>query len=161
MSVLIDNRQEFIAVDDKMEAYVERVVNGVLEAEECEEDYEVSISFVSNDEIRDLNREYRNINRATDVLSFPMLEYGEEEETGEEPGDKWDYDPDENVLLLGDIVISLERTTEQAEEYGHSFERELAFLTAHGIFHLLGYDHELPEDEKEMREKEEKSLMVF
>lgn len=152
MSVLIDNRQELIAVDDKLEAYVERVVNGVLEFEECEDEYEVSISFVDNEEIRSLNKEYRDIDAATDVLSFPMMEF----EDGE--GEEEDAEYIEEELALGDIVISMERAKEQAEDYGHSFQRELAFLLVHGMLHLLGYDHEDEADEKLMLKKQDEIL---
>ena len=153
MSVLIDNRQELIAVDDELEAYVERVVNGVLEFEECEEEYEVSISFVDNEEIRSLNKEYRDIDAATDVLSFPMMEF----EDGEGDEDE-DAEYIEEELALGDIVISMERAKEQAEDYGHSFQRELAFLLVHGMLHLLGYDHEDEADEKLMLKKQDEIL---
>ena len=102
----------------------------------------VSLSFVSKDEIHDLNRTYRNVDSPTDVLSFPLVE------------DFREIDEDEE-LLLGDVVICREKAEEQAEEYGHSVERELVYLFVHSICHLLGYDH-MEEDEKaEMRQREE------
>ncbi|SHH65330.1 rRNA maturation RNase YbeY [Sporanaerobacter acetigenes] len=151
MDIYIDNRQDKIEIDEKIEA-IEGIINQVIE--EClkEEGYsidvEVSVSFVDNEEIRELNREYRNVDSPTDVLSFPM----EEDSLGL-------FTP-----LLGDIVISLERALEQSKEYGHSFEREIAYLTAHSMFHLLGYDHMTNEDKKVMREKEKsvmKTLKIF
>lgn len=104
---------------------------------------ELSVLLCDNNKIHELNREYRNIDRPTDVLSFALNE-GEDYEGSEEES-----------LLLGDLIISLERTAEQAEEYGHSFERELAYLTTHGCLHILGYDHMTDEDKAEMRKEEE------
>ena len=108
-----------------------------------DEDAELSVVLCDNAYIHELNKTYRNIDRPTDVLSFALNE-------GEEEG----YDgPD--TKLLGDIVISLDKTQEQAEEYGHSFERELAYLTVHGMLHILGYDHMTDEETAEMRKEEE------
>lgn len=154
MSVLIDNRQEKVAVDKAIETMVEKVVESVLNYEECEEEYEVSISFVDNEEMRSLNSEYRGIDTETDVLSFPMLEFSEEE--FEEEDEDAEYIDEE--IALGDIVISMEKALEQSEEYGHSFNRELAFLLVHGMLHLLGYDHEDETAEKEMFDKQETIL---
>ncbi|MDF2891997.1 MAG: hypothetical protein K0R80_2364 [Clostridia bacterium] len=155
MSVFIDNRQEQVEVDSKMEALIEQVVQKVLEVE-VEEDYEVSISFVDNREIKELNKQYRNKDTATDVLSFPLKEF---EETDENYSNEEEYVQED--MLLGDIVISLERAKEQALEYGHSFERELAFLTVHGVLHLLGMDHEDEELEKEMLKKQDEILQLL
>lgn len=155
MSVLIDNRQNKIEVDVNMEALAEKVVQKVLETE-IEEDLEVSISFVDNEEIKELNKQYRNKDTETDVLSFPLMEFDEGE---------LDYSNAEEFvqedILLGDIVISLEKAAEQAREYGHSFERELAFLLVHGVLHLLGMDHEDEQQEKEMFEKQEQILQLL
>lgn len=113
------------------------------------EDGEVCITFVNNPEIQELNHTYRGKNEPTDVLSFPMYEADEEEiEVADE----------DEPLLLGDIVISIPRAQEQAEEYGHSFERELGFLAVHGFLHLLGYDHGTDEEEKLMFSKQEEIL---
>ncbi len=154
MSVLIDNRQDKVTVDEAMEALVTQVVDKVLAYEECEEEYEVSISFVGNDEMRSLNNEYRGIDKETDVLSFPMVEFTDDELEEEYEDD--DYIDEE--IALGDIVISMEKVLEQSEEYGHSFNRELAFLLVHGMLHLLGYDHEDETTEKEMFDKQETIL---
>jgi probable rRNA maturation factor len=155
VSVLIDNRQEKIDVNSKMEALLEQVVQKALETF-VEEDYEVSISFVDNSEIRALNKQYRNKDTETDVLSFPMMEFEVTEEN---------YNNEEEFVqedrLLGDIVISLEKAQEQSVEYGHSFERELAFLVVHGVLHLLGMDHEDEEQEKEMSKKQEEILQLL
>lgn len=154
MTVLIDNRQSYENIDKDTEDFIDKLVNAVLEYENCTDDFEVSISFVSNEEIRDLNREYRGIDSVTDVLSFPMLEF--EEDHDELEDDEEEYIEEE--LPLGDIVISVERADEQAKEYGHSFKRELAFLLVHGMLHLLGYDHEKAEEETAMFQKQEKIL---
>ena len=153
MSVFIDNRQEDIAVDEAMEAMVVQVVEKVLEFEGVQEEYEISVSFVNNEEIRSLNMEYRGIDKETDVLSFPMLDFIEEEEEEEVDAEYIDEE-----LALGDIVISMEKALEQSGEYGHSFNRELAFLLVHGMLHLLGYDHEVEATEGDIFEKQEEIL---
>ncbi len=154
MSVLIDNRQEGIAVDEALEAMIAQVVEKVIAYEGCEEDYEVSVSLVNNEEMKSLNLEYRGIDKETDVLSFPMLDFSDEEI--EEEDEDTEYIEEE--LPLGDIVISMEKAMEQSEEYGHSFSRELAFLLVHGMLHLLGYDHEDEASEKGMFDKQEAIL---
>lgn len=107
-------------------------------------EYEISLILSDNRQIKELNRDFRNEDRATDVLSFPL----------EEDLSPW-YEKDfEDKLLLGDIVISLEKALSQAEEYGHAPEREIVFLFLHGLLHLLGYDHENPEDEEDMRNEQ-------
>jgi probable rRNA maturation factor len=155
MSVFIDNRQETVRVDEALEALTVQVVDKVLEYEECEDEFEVSISFVDNNEMRDLNLEYRGIDNTTDVLSFPMMEFTD----GDTEEDDEDAEYIEEELVLGDIVISMEKAKEQALEYGHSFERELAFLLVHGVLHLLGYDHDNEEEEKKMFEKQNNILI--
>ena len=126
----------------KLKMLVRKAILATLKYEDVNMNLEVSVTFTDNEGIRELNREYRNIDRATDVLSFPQINYddGEELSAGE---------------MLGDIVLSLERAREQAEEFGHSFERECAFLCAHSTLHLLGYDHELSdEDDADMRRRQ-------
>lgn len=110
-----------------------------LEEEGINEKAEVSLTIVNNEEIRELNNEYRGKDSVTDVLSFPMGENGE-----------FDINPETNRIMLGDIVISTERARQQAEEYGHSFLREMCFLATHSMFHLLGYDHEVSKEEEEI-----------
>ena len=147
MIIDIDNRQDQQSIE---EALVRKVVQAAADFLEYTEDYEVSISFVDNEEIQTLNRQYRQKDAATDVLSFPL--FGAEDDFAREEDD-WDEEtePVEMELLLGDIVISTERAAEQAEAYGHSFARELAFLLIHGMLHLSGYDHETgPAEEREM-----------
>ncbi|HOS69037.1 MAG TPA: rRNA maturation RNase YbeY [Bacillota bacterium] len=154
MSVLIDNRQEAVKVDEALEAFVVQVVEEVLAYERCEEEFEVSISFVCNEEMRSLNKEYRNIDKETDVLSFPLVEFIEEELNAEDENAEYI----EEEIALGDIVISMEKAVEQSEEYGHSFKRELAFLLVHGMLHLLGYDHDEEASEGEIFDKQEEIL---
>ncbi|MEE0413255.1 MAG: rRNA maturation RNase YbeY, partial [Gemmiger sp.] len=123
--------------------------NAVLDFEHFDGPAEISVTFVDNNRIHELNREYRGKDSATDVLSFPLGENGE-----------YDIDEDNGCKLLGDIVISMERAMEQAELYGHSLQREVAYLTVHSMLHLLGYDHEAGGLEAvRMREKEEAVLI--
>lgn len=149
MDIIIDNRQDILDVNNNLIEIIKKVVENCLNEEKINNDAEVSISFVDNEEIRELNKNYRGIDKETDVLSFPQ------------------YDSLETIraisenLILGDIVISLEKAKEQSIEYGHTFEREVAFLTAHSMFHLLGYDHDTEENMKKMRQKEEKVLNVL
>ena len=128
--VNIYNKQRKLPCSDKLKELIIKCCDAALECEGFGESASVDVTLVSNRKIRAYNRDYRNIDRATDVLSFPLGENGE-----------YDADPETDALLLGDIVISLERAAEQAEEYGHSFEREVGFLTVHSMLHLLGYDH--------------------
>ncbi len=130
-------------IDIKTKNLIKKACGAVLVEENYVENVEISVTLTDNREIRSINREYRNKDYATDVLSFPM-------------GDK-NYDT--GCIMLGDIVISVERANEQANEYGHSLEREIAFLTIHSMLHLLGYDHEEnEEDEAVMREKQTRLL---
>lgn len=149
MKIFIDynNEQDQIDPPEDFERLVEGCTRAALEEEEIEDDAEVSVTLVDNARIRELNGEFREIDHETDVLSFPL---------GDENG--FEIDPDTNAILLGDIVISLEKAQTQSEEYGHSFKREVAFLVTHSLFHLLGYDHVTPEDETEMFAKQEKVL---
>lgn len=114
----------------------------------------ITVTFTIPEEIRKINKEYRNIDRATDVLSFPMFE---KEELDEMIKNK-DFMHED---VLGDIIISIEKVKEQAEEYGHSFERELSYMLVHGFYHLMGYDHIEEEDKKIMRPKEDKILKAL
>ncbi|MBE6643584.1 MAG: rRNA maturation RNase YbeY [Ruminococcaceae bacterium] len=141
----ITNEQEKIEFLPEYEELIKKAVEGTLAYEGIDRNCEISVTFTDNESIRELNREYRDIDRETDVLSFPM-----------EDMDELDGDGD---VVLGDVVISLEKAKEQAEEYGHSLEREISFLCVHSCLHLLGYDHETgEEDEKEMFGKQEEIL---
>ncbi len=150
-----DNNQNKIEVNNELENLVKSVVQKALEYEGVDEDCEVNVMFVDNNEIRQINNEQRDIDNATDVLSFPMLNA----KNGVVEVDDADFF--EGYLILGDIVISLERAKEQAEEFGHSFFREVGFLTCHSVLHLLGYDHENDSDREIMRKKEEEVLSLL
>lgn len=144
----IDFIDETETLQDSDIQFVEKILQHAA-AEEQVGDAEVSVSFVTNDMIRDINREYRGKDQPTDVISFAMEEAGEGEVT---------IQGTDEPRVLGDIIISLDRTREQAADYGHSFERELGFLAVHGFLHLLGYDHMTDEDEKEMFSKQDAIL---
>ncbi len=149
--ILIENEQEKVKIEDSVLDAISAVVKKTLEYEECDFEAEVSVTIVDDAEIKELNNAERGIDRATDVLSFPMLEFDED---GNAIGCEFDFTDDE-LVLLGDIVISAERAYEQAENFGHSFLREMAFLTVHSMLHLLGYDHvDDPEGEKIMIKKQ-------
>ncbi|MBQ7574660.1 MAG: rRNA maturation RNase YbeY [Clostridia bacterium] len=150
--LIIENEQDKEVVTPELYTLLKTVCEKVLEFEECDFDAEISITLVDNDAIREINREQRGIDKATDVLSFPMLEFDDDVADAE-----FDYDGD--MVMLGDIVISLERAREQAIEYNHSFIREVAFLAVHSMLHLLGYDHvDSVEDERIMFEKQDRIL---
>lgn len=158
--IYVDNRQEKIKVDNKLEEKLKKVIEFTLKEEEVEIKCEVSLLFVDNEEIREINSDTRNIDRETDVLSFPMLDYDDKkvfkEIYKEYKFSQSDFDGDE--LVLGDIVLSLEKALEQSIEFNHSFEREASYLVVHSVLHLLGYDHMEEEDKIIMRKREEEIL---
>ena len=142
-----------------IETVARSVAQEALEAEGCPYDCAISLTIVDNAGIRELNRDFRDIDRETDVLSFPNLEFetpGDFSATDNSESDC--FDPDTGELVLGDIVISTEKVKEQAENYGHSTKREFAFLVAHSMFHLCGYDHMTEEEAGVMEEKQEAVL---
>lgn len=154
MSLFIETegKAEF---DFDIREIAELVVNAVLEHEKCPYETEISLLLTHNDEIHEMNLEHRGIDRATDVLSFPMLDFdhpGDFSIIDEETADV--FDPESGELMLGDIVISVDKVLEQAQEYGHSPKREYAFLIAHSMLHLCGYDHMDDEERKVMEEKQ-------
>lgn len=149
---IIENECGDNVVSDALIDELKRVCEKIMENEECNFDAEISFTFTDNERIREINNEYRGIDRATDVLSFPMLEFDEGETDAE-------FETEEGLVMLGDIVISVERAREQAKEFNHSLRRELAFLTAHSMLHLLGYDHvDDEEGEKAMIAKQNEAL---
>ena len=143
------NDQEKFAVSYAQKILVRRAVEATLDYEGYRNNAEVSVTFTDNEKIQKINNEFRGIDKPTDVLSFPLTDYGE-----------LDYPAaNEPTSSLGDIVLSLERAKEQAEEFGHSFEREVAFLTVHSMLHLLGYDHVNSEEEDaEIRRRQREIL---
>lgn len=145
IKVIISNRQKQVKIPTGVRMLIRRCCHAVLQMEEIHGSVEISVSFVDNEQIREMNRQYRQKDSATDVLSFPLGENGE-----------YDINHETGAKVLGDIVISVPKVVEQARTYGHSFEREIAYLTAHSMLHLLGYDHEQGGLERvRMREKEE------
>lgn len=136
----------------------EKVINAALDYVDCPYETEVNLLLTMNDEIREMNQNFRSIDRPTDVLSFPMIDY---EEAGnfdflEDVMDA--FHPESGELMLGDIVISKEKVISQAEEYGHSIEREYAFLIAHSMLHLFGYDH-MEDDERIIMEQKQREIL--
>lgn len=148
VKVIISNNQKEVKVPSGIRLLIRRCCHAVLEEEGFLDSAEVSVSFVDNETIHELNREHRGVDRPTDVLSFPLGENG-----------VYDTNLDTGAKLLGDIVISVPKAMEQAELYNHSLQREIGFLTVHSMLHLLGYDHENGGmEEVRMREKEETVL---
>lgn len=143
INVLYDNRQDFMEITGENLKAIEEAINVTIQTENAVGDFEVSVSFVTNEEIQELNRMYRNVDKETDVLSFPM----DEDEANEE-----------GYIMLGDVIISTQKIIEQAEEIGHSLQREMLYLTVHSMLHLLGYDH-MEDDEKEEMRQREKEIM--
>lgn len=143
LSLYMDDRQETIALSDEDRELIEKLISFVVPKIAEEAEVEVSVSFVEDEEIRRLNRDFRGVDKTTDVLSFPMDEaYG-------------DY------RNLGDVIINTRKVQEQAEDFGHGYRRELTYLTVHSLLHLVGYDHEEPDEKAAMREMEEKLLAAF
>ena len=139
VKIYFSNRQKETELPKGLRTNIRKCCEEAVSEEQIENDAEVSVTVVDNAEIRELNREHRDKDSVTDVLSFPMGEDGE-----------FDVNPDTGRIMLGDIVISAPRANEQAHEYGHSLMRELCFLATHSMFHLLGYDHEESEEEEKI-----------
>ena len=149
--MIIDVFDETNDLQDELIHLIKNVLQLAAKYEKVNDEAEMSITFVSNDTIKRMNDEYRNKNEVTDVISFPQEELGEGEIeiVGDMP------------VHLGDIIISFDIAKEQAKEYNHTIEREVAFLAVHGFLHLIGYDHETIEEEKEMFERQENILHEF
>ncbi|MDE3839651.1 rRNA maturation RNase YbeY [Bacillus methanolicus] len=152
MRLIIDTIDETNSITEQEILRIEELLLFAAKSEQLEEDCELSVTFVSNERIQEINREYRDKDRPTDVISFAMEELGEGEV---------ELIGASLPRVLGDIIISVPKAREQAEEYGHSFMRELGFLSVHGFLHLLGYDHETEEQEKEMFSRQRKILDEF
>jgi probable rRNA maturation factor len=150
--MIIDMEDETESLTEEQLEMVETLLQHAAESERVAQDAELSVLFVDNEKIKEINRDYRSKNQVTDVISFAMEEQGE----GEVSIVGVDMPP-----VLGDIIISVPRASEQAEEYGHSFTRELGFLAVHGLLHLLGYDHMTEEDEKKMFGKQKEILDAY
>lgn len=150
MKLQIQNKQRKFSVSKEIKEGIKKIILSALEEEGISFSVEISMVLINNPDIRKLNKEYRAIDKETDVLSFPIYTKREIKSLVQKPKTHG-----KEVILLGDIIISLEKVQEQSIEYGHSFERELNYLIIHGILHLLGYDHIKKSDKQKMREKEE------
>lgn len=140
------------------EELVETLMIAALEEENCPYEAQVNVLITDNEGIRELNKEYREIDKATDVLSFPVLAYKSPSDFSEVELDQTAFDPDSGELILGDIILSADKIEEQAESYGHSQKREFAFLVVHSLLHLLGYDHMLEGEAAVMEEHQDAIL---
>ena len=143
------------------EDIITKVVNTAVDTEDCPYDIELNVILTDNKEIKEINNNYREIDNATDVLSFPMVDYTVPSDFSHLEDDDTYFNPETGELLLGDIIISVEKVMEQASEYGHTLERELAFLTAHSMMHLFGYDHMTEEERILMEERQELVLKTL
>lgn len=151
MQIINFSDEQNIKLESNISELIESACKAVLEIENFTDDAEVNVTLVNDDEIHRLNLEFRNIDKSTDVLSFPLGENGE-----------YDVNPENGCLMLGDVIISVEHALRQAEEFGHSKEREIAYLTVHSVLHLLGYDHvDEAEEKRIMRMKEEEALKIL
>lgn len=160
MTILMENETED-ELDFDYRKVLEKVIAQSAKQEQCPYEFEVNLTLTDNDGIRELNREFRELDVPTDVLSFPMVEYevpGDFSQLEREETRIQYFHPETGELLLGDVVISIERAKEQAKEYGHSLKREICFLTAHSMLHLFGYDHMENVERKIMEEKQEQIL---
>lgn len=158
MTFYVENETEEDFPFDAEETAV-TVCRAVLEEEQCPYEVQVSLVITDNEGIREVNRESRGIDRETDVLSFPNVDFEQVGEFQIDEDREADYfDPDTGELILGDIMISADKVKQQANEYGHSLRREFAFLVAHSMFHLCGYDHMEEQDAKVMERKQEEVL---
>ncbi len=158
MSIIINNEIGQTFKKD-YEIMISEVIEASLNQEGCPYETEVSVTITDNEGIQEINQEFRNIDEPTDVLSFPMIQFEEPsnfDEVDEESDEYFDLDTGE--LMIGDIMISMNKAIEQAEQFGHSLEREIGFLTAHSMLHLMGYDHIILEEESIMKEKQEQIL---
>lgn len=149
VKVTIQNRQKAVKVTPEMRKLIRLSCAAVLENQGFSDLAEVVVTFVDDAEIKKLNNEFRNIDKSTDVLSFPLGEDGQ-----------YDLNPETGAYSLGDVVISVEHAVAQSEEYGHSFERELSYLTVHSMLHLLGFDHVNGGDEAALMRKTEEEVMT-
>lgn len=157
MTIIIEEEVK-VQLDFDYKKVIEDVVNKAVDYKECPFEAEVSVTLTDNDNIHAINKEYRNIDNPTDVLSFPLIDY-EEPASFDFLDDRDDcFNPESGELMLGDIVISIDKVLEQADKYNHSPKRELAFLVAHSMLHLFGYDHMTEEEAKVMESEQEKIL---
>lgn len=159
MTFYVENETS-VTLPFSAEEMVRLVAEKVLDTEACPYEVQINVLLTDNDGIHAFNKEYRGIDRETDVLSFPNLDFEKEGEFEIPEEQEADYfDPDTGELILGDIIISLDKVKEQSESYGHSLMREFAFLVAHSMLHLCGYDHMVEEEAAVMEQKQEAVLI--
>lgn len=154
MSIYIENEYAK-PIDISYEEIIKSVIEEAIDFVNCPYECEVNVTITDNEAIKEINNEQRGIDKATDVLSFPLVEYNAPGDLSHLKDSFEEFNPDSGELMLGDIVISYDKVLEQAEEYNHSTKRELAFLTAHSMLHLFGYDHIEDDERVEMEEKQE------
>lgn len=153
LKIYFENQQDKQQISYKLKMLIREAIETTLDFEDYQNACEVSVTFTDNEGIRELNKKYRENDAPTDVLSFPLFDYD---------GDSEEPPVDDFTNMLGDIVISLERAKEQADEYGHGFDREVAFLCVHSMLHLLGYDHETSEeDDRNMRSRQSEIMNIM
>lgn len=158
MTILIDY-DEGIGQDAALERVIRQVIEAALDYEGCPYEAEVNVILTDDANIQEMNRDYRQIDKPTDVLSFPLISYETPADfSSVEEAQSDCLNPDSGELMLGDIVISTQRAAVQAEQYGHSYVREIAFLTAHSMLHLMGYDHMEEEERLVMEQRQEEIL---
>ncbi len=144
-----------IKLEIEYETIISKVVEMAMDTEDCPYEAEINVILTDNEEIKNINKSYREVDAPTDVLSFPMVDYETPADFSHLEDSSEDYfNPETGELLLGDIIVSVEKVTAQAQEYGHSKERELGFLIAHSMLHLIGYDHMKEEERRIMEEKQ-------
>lgn len=158
MTIQIEREVE-LPFEFDYEGLIHNVIEAAMDYEKCPYEAEINIVLTDNDSIREINREYRQIDAPTDVLSFPAVDYTQPADFDALEEESFDYfNPDTGELMLGDIVISIDKVLAQAEEYGHSQERELGFLVAHSMLHLFGYDH-MEEEERAVMEQKQREIL--
>lgn len=158
MTSYVENETE-VQFDFNIKEVLDTVMKEVLDRENCPYEAQVNLLITDNEGIREYNRQYRNIDASTDVLSFPMIAFETEADFSTVEEQAADYfDPESGELILGDIIISADKVKEQAQKFGHSEKREFAFLTAHSMLHLCGYDH-MAEDEAKVMEKKQEEVL--
>ncbi|SEW27494.1 rRNA maturation RNase YbeY [[Clostridium] fimetarium] len=158
MTINIEYETE-IELNIPYEDIIKSVINESIDYEKCPYEAEVNVILTDNNEIHQINKEHRAVDSPTDVLSFPMVDYENPSDfEGIEDKSEDYFNPDTGELMLGDIVISVEKVIEQAQQYGHSIKRELAFLVAHSMMHLFGYDHMVPAEAEIMEAKQNEVL---
>ncbi|MBR5798450.1 MAG: rRNA maturation RNase YbeY [Lachnospiraceae bacterium] len=158
MTSYVENETDIVFEFDA-EKLINQLMEKVLDTEGCPYEAQVNVLFTDNDGILLFNKEHRGIDAATDVLSFPMIAFEKEADFSVVEEDDFTYfEPDSGELMLGDIILSLEKVIAQAENFGHSIRREFAFLVTHSLLHLCGYDHMTPDEAKVMESKQEAVL---